>query len=375
MNTVKSIGAKFIEVPLKAQSLDPLEEIRIKIIEGIEIDISDVDINEGALLNYKGLHVILYIKDHRKYLDKTINGTSSYRFHISDCDKIQEMKSNQRLERYVVTQNTSGQFKVTGTINGRQKEVVAEIKVCKLCLKKINYKGYATKDMYLKNQIFDNFKILDFFSMYSSYFSELPLSTDNTKFAGYGPQWNEISYDFKNKIGWTCQKCNVNLSSVENRYLLHVHHINGNTSDNNPNNLISLCKDCHSKQFQHDHMFVKRSERRIINHLRNIQSTKNFNVISGTNINDWKSLEMIVDPALHNLLDLVKRHVKPKSFPVAGFELLKNNEVISEPVELAWVKEKIALMLKKDNDTVSAFTREGWSIFTPSEAMSQWFNS
>lgn len=41
------------------------------------------------------------------------------------------------------------------------------------------------------------------------------------------------------KYGYKCANCNIKTSNIE------VHHKNKNIDDNNINNLIPLCKQCH----------------------------------------------------------------------------------------------------------------------------------
>jgi hypothetical protein len=57
----------------------------------------------------------------------------------------------------------------------------------------------------------------------------------------------EFDNILKNKIrrrdDYRCQECNM--SQDELGYSLHVHHIDYNKSNNNKNNLISLCNSCH----------------------------------------------------------------------------------------------------------------------------------
>ena len=52
-----------------------------------------------------------------------------------------------------------------------------------------------------------------------------------------------------------CKSCRVDLS--EQKRLLHVHHLNGEKSDNSAGNLIVLCADCHRKEPHHGHVHVK----------------------------------------------------------------------------------------------------------------------
>lgn len=59
----------------------------------------------------------------------------------------------------------------------------------------------------------------------------------------------EFNKELKEKIrqrdSYTCQECNYTENQLG--YRLRVHHIDYNKKNNNENNLISLCRSCHSK--------------------------------------------------------------------------------------------------------------------------------
>jgi hypothetical protein len=68
----------------------------------------------------------------------------------------------------------------------------------------------------------------------------------------YVPNWQEISRQTRRNRGYTCEICNINLSSYKN--LLHTHHKNRDKRDNSEENLQVLCVECHSEQDGHFHM-------------------------------------------------------------------------------------------------------------------------
>jgi hypothetical protein len=163
------------------------------------------------------------------------------------------------------------------------------------------------------------------------------------------------------------------LSNSKHKNLLHVHHINGITNDHSQDNLRVLCKDCHSKEFNHNLIFVSRTERQLINKLRNSQNKTDKTVSYGEFANTWTEIYSLSDPAVHGLLNMIAVNKKPSGIPIVGYELFKTGKVISDPIELAWEDQKIAIVLRKDDRTAKAFIDDKWTVLTPSEAMEKWF--
>ncbi len=122
----------------------PMEPIDIELNEGKEIPLAEVETPSG-LLAYQGRQILLYIKDHGWNVSKAVqDGAAGKRFHVADCKTLQEMRSRNRYNRYVATNNLSGEFEITGIdpITRAQVSDIANLKVCINCLKKLNYKGY-----------------------------------------------------------------------------------------------------------------------------------------------------------------------------------------------------------------------------------------
>lgn len=69
----------------------------------------------------------------------------------------------------------------------------------------------------------------------------------------YTPDWSIISRKLREEYNWTCQNCQIQLENNLKRFL-HVHHINGQKTDNKSANLKVLCIRCHSEQPEHQHL-------------------------------------------------------------------------------------------------------------------------
>jgi len=65
-------------------------------------------------------------------------------------------------------------------------------------------------------------------------------------FEKYGTKWTKKLKEFiRNRDNRTCRECKK--TEDELAYLLSVHHIDYNKKNNSKDNLISLCRSCHSK--------------------------------------------------------------------------------------------------------------------------------
>ena len=263
----------------EAMSLDPREEIRVQLQLGIEISLEDVDRGPGGLLTYRGEQVILYIKDTRsdRYTLEH-EPERSRRFHVAECETLEKMRKKGRFERYVVTNRMDGFFLVDWLEKetGERGETEAELRVCKNCLKAVNWRGYERPQDRLelengrrqaKSDIWTGFQISQFLLEFSTFFHSKPSRKDVTAEPNvYAFNWAAISERTRRAKNWTCEACDVNLKSAP--HLLHCHHKNGVVTDNNPTNLEVLCAVDHAKQPDHGHMKVPEKDKSIITSLR-----------------------------------------------------------------------------------------------------------
>ena len=251
------IGATESRWKLGSSTLNPREQILIALQEGIEIELSEVDVAPGGLLTYQGEQIILYIKDTHKSEEVNLYyPEESTRFHLADCQTLRDMKRKGRFERYIVTQRQDGKFKVDWKDfdTGAMGEVEAELKVCKNCLTSLNYNNYKDKKTE-RNTIWVDFAIDGFLRNYSTFFPSKPSRTESTALIDrYVKDWPNISRKTRELRRWTCECCNLYLP--RNTSYLHVHHRSGVKTDNSDNNLEVLCALCHAKRPYHTHMYI-----------------------------------------------------------------------------------------------------------------------
>ena len=170
------------------------------------------------------------------------------KFHIYNCEKIQEMRGGGKKHRYRASSRTSGKF----FLIKNAKEWEEFLKICSFCLQLYNKsnKSNNTKENFpLKKYIEDPIS--------SSHFRDVQLdhcSIPNT----YTDNWSKISHIKKEIEQYKCSGCGRDFSNPECKKFLHTHHIDADKRNNTYNNLQVLCIECHSKE--HNHKHIKNSE-------------------------------------------------------------------------------------------------------------------
>ena len=65
---------------------------------------------------------------------------------------------------------------------------------------------------------------------------------------GYSKGQEKLSRKFREKMNYQCDICNLTPNKTIDRRYWHLHHKNGDKTNNNENNLQCLCILCHSHQ-------------------------------------------------------------------------------------------------------------------------------
>lgn len=59
----------------------------------------------------------------------------------------------------------------------------------------------------------------------------------------YPPDWSQTAFTIKARADWTCEACGTKHGPPP--AMLTVHHLDRNTANSDPENLIAACQRCH----------------------------------------------------------------------------------------------------------------------------------
>ena len=230
-------------------------------IEGIDVKFNELQIKEHGFMYKDGQQVVLYIRDQWESYDEIKKDpfNKGRKFHvIGNCKTIEQMRNNGRYDRYVVTANQSGNFKIIAReskYSNKLKKLETPLSVCLNCLIKLNYQGSGYSSRGVNNEAKlarKNFNLKSFFK-------------DFVQVLINRPKYNELSYPdpvytvdykitqkkLKEARNYCCSRCNVDLNQMNHRKMLHCHHRDGNPGNNSEFNLEILCICCHATEGIH----------------------------------------------------------------------------------------------------------------------------
>lgn len=242
-------GLKINEYGFK---LDPIKIEQLKSGRDVDISIEELDFTEeDPILRVGKVNVVLYVRDQYH------PAKNEYKYHIAWCETLEQRKKDKKIDRYVITRKNDENFNVNiidaHTHKLIQENGTAKMRICRGCLKRLNYKGYkkAGNNYSKKDSIYKDFSIESFLENDKRKKTYIPknldLYTDLTQPKNlYPSNWKDISRAYRRKVGWKCEKCKKDFS--KNKQNLTVHHINSSKYDVSDKNLIALCEDCHQKE-------------------------------------------------------------------------------------------------------------------------------
>lgn len=235
------------------------EELDVLLNYGIDIPNLDVlETYSDKTLIYKNKRVILYIRDVPDYGSGRKGNDSMPRYHVANCRTLIDMRSKKRFGRYVVAARTDGSFQINIIENGsKHRNSIERLKICQNCLDTLSFDGFSVSSpQTVKAPIVQKFTIARFFEIYpqdviSASEAESELTARRNEYTGdFGIHAKRI----KEKSGYHCVSCDIDLSAPSMQQFLHAHHMNAIKYDNSESNLKALCIKCHSEQIGHSHM-------------------------------------------------------------------------------------------------------------------------
>jgi hypothetical protein len=232
------------EVKLPPPKADPksLQISRTLKESAIDVAANELVVADDDLLEYKGRKVLVYKPNQWSRYTNFNACTSGYRFHLTYCTALKEMRQKGRYEQYRATQRIDGRAPAYLADDPSVRKLV-HMELCSRCRQKLKELG-RYKEPFSYKAFFEQFSAAEL--------DAVPVREAAREVRSYTPDHAEVSKTYREAAGWCCQQCQVDLNT--HRELLHLHHVNGEPDDNSHNNLRVLCVDCHAQQPGHEHM-------------------------------------------------------------------------------------------------------------------------
>jgi hypothetical protein len=274
------IGANLVQLEFGA-TLSAFERVVVQLEtnEGLIVEREDIK-TVGSFLTYKGdALAILYIfnsSNSKLDLEADFPQQSAPRFHFTWCDVLVRMEKRGRFARYVLSRSKSGLFQVEASerdpdqisLHGEH-HVLDNIRLapCQNCLDQLIYHDFNLRQPKIDRvEAVKNFSLQTYLDENDGTFNVMRFTPKHTAASqprgGYTHDFPKISTELRQRCGWECSSCGVNMSQMKKG--LHVHHINGVKGDNSESNLSVLCALCHKAQPHHETMHVASDIERFI---------------------------------------------------------------------------------------------------------------
>ncbi|WP_457618174.1 HNH endonuclease [Lutibacter sp.] len=276
-----------IDVDHYNSKFEPPPKIRIE-ISGHELD-EKIEISDDGIFyfdeNGNKIKGFLYIPIYDPILWKSKGWNDMPRFHITNCDVIMRQRLRRNFDGHYVFSNTA----VTDLMdaNGIRKDIL----LCGNCMNKVGLNKKISSTTYVDEYLNND----EYGGNYTE--EDLPEEISVDQF-GYTPNWDEVSKAYRISKNFTCESCGLKLNeNYFDGYFLETHHINGNKTDNNEDNLKCLCTLCHA--------YVDK------NHLNNFKNSKNFKKLKTFVELFYNKLVEIDNPHLYTFLNEFGQNIAP----------------------------------------------------------------
>ena len=232
-------------------------------VEGVDAKLEDIQMDEYGLMYLNNEPVVLFIKDQWISADeirKDPFGGKGYRFHVTGtCKTIEQMQKRKKYDRYTFTANQSGKFSVIAResrYSNKKIKLTTPLAVCMNCLIDLEYEGAGYSSRGRPNvearEARNSFNIKSFFKDYvQTLISRPKYSEISYPDPEYSSDFRTVSKKLKEAWKHKCSRCEVDLSLLGHRHMLHCHHKDSNPGNNNETNLEILCICCHASEGWH----------------------------------------------------------------------------------------------------------------------------
>lgn len=216
----KGKSAQFL-AKVRSLTFEMFRNVELLKIDGIKYDPSKIEMDENGFAVYNNGEERMLLFYYKQFFYTKWSGSRKIpKYHIVNCETRQEYGGfvfANKMPVKVISRET-------------QQTTIEILELCKNCSRKVFKSWWGTNQpwfdavlKYIENQTSPIFK------------------SD-----GYHAMWSQISSAYRERVGFKCESCLIDLSNQDDKNWLHTHHKNGNKKDNRVINFQALCLLCHS---------------------------------------------------------------------------------------------------------------------------------